>query len=68
MKELAAKILELNSFRTRTEQLDNELKTYNNLKHEKRFDDNQFVDYAGITKKTDVYYTVYPVLNKNCSI
>ena len=51
VKELAVNILELNGYRTRTEQLDNELKNYNKLKTE---NNSTSKDYNLVSEKTEV--------------
>lgn len=51
VKELAVNILELNGYRTRTEQLDNELKSYYRMKRESHHSSKE---YASVTEKTQV--------------
>ena len=53
VKELAVNILELNSYRTRTDQLDNELKSYMKIKNDK---DHFSKDYQLINQKTEVKF------------
>ena len=51
VRELAVNILELNGYRTRTEQLDSELKNYNKLKQE-----STGRDFENISEKSDVIH------------
>jgi hypothetical protein len=51
VKELALNILELNSYRTRTEQLDNELRKFNECLENKS---NSGDEYKSINQKTEV--------------
>ena len=53
VKELAVNILELNGYKTRTEQLDNELKAYYKIKNES----NKYSpEYSKISEKTEVLF------------
>lgn len=52
VKELAVNILELNGYRTRTEQLDTELKNFNKLKRESNFNQTS-KDYNSISEKSE---------------
>lgn len=51
VRELAVNILELNGYRTKTEQLDSELKNYNRLKKE-----SNGRDFENISEKSDVIH------------
>lgn len=55
VKEIAVNILELNGYKTRTEQLDNELKNYNKLKNEINMNQSSR-DFLSISEKTEVFY------------
>lgn len=51
VKELAVNILELNGYRTRTQQLDNELNNFNRIRKENQTSSKDYVD---LTEKTEV--------------
>jgi len=53
VKELAVNILELNGYRTRTQQLDNELNNFNRIRKENQASSKDYVD---LTEKTEVYF------------
>ncbi len=52
VKELAVNILELNGYRTRTQQLDNELNNFNRIRKENQTSSKGYVD---LTEKTEVH-------------
>lgn len=58
VKEIAVNILELNGYKTRTEQLDNELKSFNHLRTEINLDQSSR-DYLSLTQKTEVSIPSY---------
>lgn len=53
VKEIAVNILELNGYKTRTEQLDNELKNYAKLKNEINMNQSSR-DFLSLSEKTEV--------------
>lgn len=53
VKEIAVNILELNGYKTRTEQLDTELKNYTKLKNEINMNQSSR-DFLSLSEKTEV--------------